>query len=322
MRSDSAFTIKGAGVAGLCLAKELSDRGETVNVIDPAGTPGQHSCSWWAGGMLAPDCEGESAPESVTRLGKQAADWWSRQGIDVSKRGTLVLTQPRDRHELKRHAKLTKGHVELDAAAINALEPQLENRFTAGLFFKDEAHLNPRDALTTLASSVSINSLASAPVNGAIDCRGLAARDVLTDLRGVRGEMLILKCPSVHLTRPIRLLHPRIPLYIVPRNTHEYMLGATMIESDGRHRVTVRSLLELLTAAYTIDPAFGEAEVLEIGVDARPTFPDNQPRVVARHGNLYLNGLFRHGYLMAPVLAQTAADYLLSGVKGELFLED
>ena len=311
----------GAGVAGLCLATELTARGQAATIVDPAGAPGQHGCSWWAGGMLAPQCEGESAPEPVARLGMHAASWWEQNGVEVIKRGTLVLAQPRDRHELKRFAKLTNGHVEVDANDIAGLEPQLESRFPAGLFFSDEAHLHPRSALATLAGKVSINTSTSVQGTSRIDCRGLSARDVFTDLRGVRGEMLILRCPSVQLTRPVRLLHPRIPLYIVPRGDGEYILGATMIENDGREHVSARALLELLSAAYAIDPAFGEAEVLEIGVDARPAFSDNTPRVIARKEGLFLNGLFRHGYLMAPLLAQTAADYLLSGIKGELLHE-
>lgn len=272
--------------------------------------------------MLAPGCEGESAPEVVSRLGATSADWWAAQGVAVTRRGTLVVAPPRDRTELNRYARLTQGHVAVDAAGIEALEPQLERRFPAGLYFENEAHLNPRDALAKLVAPFDVERELETRAGRRIDCRGLAARDALKALRGVRGEMLILRCPSVVLTRPVRLLHPRMPLYIVPRGEGVYMLGATMIENDGRGHVRARALLELLSAAYAIDPAFGEAEVLEIGVDARPAFSDNVPRVVAREGTVYLNGLFRHGYLMAPVLATTAADYLMGGVKGELLRED
>ena len=100
------------------------------------------------------------------------------------------------------------------------------------------------------------------------------------DLRGVRGEMLVLRCPGVALSRPIRLLHPRVPIYLVPRGEGIYMLGATMIESDRRGVVTARSVLELLSAAYALHPGFGEAEIVELGADARPAFPDNLPRVL------------------------------------------
>ena len=64
------------------------------------------------------------------------------------------------------------------------------------------------------------------------------------------------------LGRPVRMLHPRIPLYIVPRADGVFMIGATMIESADPTGVSVRSTLELLGAAYALHPAFGEAEVL------------------------------------------------------------
>jgi glycine oxidase len=124
------------------------------------------------------------------------------------------------------------------------------------------------------------------------------------------------------LSRPVRLLHPRIPLYVVPRGDGVYMIGATMLESEDRSRITARSLLEMLSAAYALHPAFGEAEVLEVGVDARPAFPDNLPRIRRRGSTIYLNGLYRHGFLLAPALARMAADLALVGQKPEVMDED
>ena len=151
-----------------------------------------------------------------------------------------------------------------------------------------------------------------------IDCRGLAARDLLPDLRGVRGEMVVLRAPGVEIARPVRLLHPRHPLYVVPRGDGVYMLGATQIESGARGPATLRSVVELLSAAYALDPAFGEAEILEIGADARPAFPDNLPRIVQKDGRIHVNGLFRHGFLLAPALARMTADLVLDGKPPEI----
>ena len=125
-----------------------------------------------------------------------------------------------------------------------------------------------------------------------------------------RGKCWCCVAPTSTLSRPIRLLHPRFPLYVVPHGDGVYMLGATMIEATERDRVTARSLLELLSAAYALHPAFGEAEVLEIGVDARPAFPDNLPRIRRRHGAIHVNGLYRHGFLLAPAMARMVADFL------------
>ena len=144
-----------------------------------------------------------------------------------------------------------------------------------------------------------------------VDCRGWAARDALPDLRGVRGEMLLVRTGEVTLSRPVRLLHPRIPLYIVPRADGVFMIGATMIESAEKGGMSVRSAIELLSAAFALHPAFGEAEIFEMSADVRPAYPDNEPRLVERDGRIFLNGAYRHGYLLAPDLAERAAERAL-----------
>ena len=321
------ITVIGAGVVGLCATTELVARGVRVRLVDRAGAPGAHGCSWWAGGMLAPFCEGESAEEPVIRLGQEAAEWWETHAGGVTRNGSLVVALDRDRGELARFARRTKRHQALDAAQIAALEPDLESRVRQALFFPDEAHLDPRRALGALAAKlrergIEIERATAEPEGTTIDCRGLAARDVLSDLRGVKGEMVVLRCPDVRLTRPVRLLHPRLPLYLVPRGDGVYMLGATVIEASERGRVTARALLELLSAAYALHPAFAEAEIVEIGADARPAFPDNLPRIRRRGAVIYVNGLYRHGFLLAPALARRVADLALEGQRPEMMDED
>lgn len=321
--------ISGAGVMGLAVATELSDRGIIPQVVDPKGAPGPHGCSWWAGGMLAPQCEGETAEEPVQRLGAQAAYWWQHHTGLVRQQGTLVVALDRDRGELARFARRTKGHHPVQAAEIAELEPDLAGQVSKGLFFPDEAHLEPRAALQRLADLFQerggVILPESAPSSGAglrIDCRGLAAQDALSDLRGVKGEMVVLRSADITLSRPVRLLHPRYPLYIVPRGQGIFMLGATQIERQDRDHASARSILELLSAAYALHPAFGEAEVLEIGVDARPAFPDNLPRIRRKGDVVHVNGLFRHGFLMAPALARMVADYVETGQRPEVMDED
>ena len=315
-------TILGAGVAGLCVATELVARGARVRVIDPGGGPGKQGCSWWAGGMLAPFCEGETAEAEVVRLGQEAAGWWQAAGVTVERKGTLVLALGRDRAELDRFARRTAGHEALSAEGVGKLEPELAGRFGRGLHFAGEAHLDPRGALETLCERLAERGVTverdAEPEGRIVDCRGLAARDVLPGLRGVRGEMVVLRAPGVRLGRTVRLLHPRHPLYVVPRGDGVYMLGATQIESDGRGPASLRSTVELLNAGYALHPGFAEAEVLEIGADARPAFTDNLPRLVRREGRLFVNGLFRHGFLLAPALARMAADHLLDMKTPEL----
>ncbi|WP_300549715.1 FAD-dependent oxidoreductase [Roseovarius sp.] len=322
------ITIRGAGVVGLCLASELSKRGAPVTLRDPAPGPGPQACSWWAGGMLAPFCEGYTAEEQVVRLGQEAADWWQSHGATVHRNGSLVVTLARDRAELSQFARRTTGHETVSGANLAELEPLLADRFDRALFFKDEAHINPRLSLENLRArlitdGVTFEQTGAMPdAQTVIDCRGLAARDALKDLRGVKGEMVILRAPDLVLSRPLRLLHPRFPLYIVPRGDGVFMLGATQIESGERGRASVRSVMELLSAAYALHPAFGEAELLEIGTDARPAFADNLPRIRRRGGTIYVNGLFRHGFLLSPALARMMADLVMDGQIPEVMDED
>lgn len=327
----SDITIIGAGVAGLCVARTLLDRGAQVTIVDRHIETGPHACSWWAGGMLAPYCEGETAEEPVVRLGLEAADWWAAHTQAVHRCGSLVVSPARDKADLARFARRTRGHRELCGDEITALEPDLGTRFARGLFFQAEAHLAPRAALAQLRQNLvaggavfvqdDADPQAYAGRGLTIDCRGFQAKHQISDLRGVKGEMLVLSCPDVALTRPIRMLHPRVPLYIVPRGDGIFMLGATMIEGRAGKHITARALLELLSAAYALNPAFGHAEVLEIGVDSRPAFADNLPRI-RRNGNLIrANGLFRHGFLLAPALGRMVAELIFDNIRPEVMDE-
>lgn len=321
--ADGAIVL-GAGVAGLWAALALVRRGVPVRLFDPAGGPGPQACSWWAGGMLAPLCEGALCEPVVVRHGEKAAAAWASV-TPVTQRGTLVVALARDQGELAHFAARTQGHT-----MVEARDYEVDLPAGKALFFDAEAHLNPRGALADLrqalaAQGVQVERAGAVPPEHAgpvIDCRGMAAAPDLPGLRGVRGEMVLLHAPDVTLSRPVRLLHPRHPLYLVPRGNGVFMLGATQVETERRGPVTARALLELLSAAYALNPAFAEAAVLETGADLRPAFADHVPRVVCKGRVLHLNGLFRHGFLMAPALAETAAAYLSDGSKGELFHED
>ncbi len=323
----SEFTILGAGVCGLTVAAALHRHGAKVQLVDPAGMPSKHACSWWAGGMLAPECEGATAEPEVIRQGRLAADWWAREGSEVQRKGTLVVALGRDQSELRTFARRVPRAMLLDKSDLSEKEPHLGDGFSKALFVEEEAHLDPRATLQglldrLLKDGVTFSFDGSASNGQVIDCRGLAARDRLPDLRGVKGEMLVVRCQDVKLHRPVRLLHPRFPLYIVPRGDGVFMLGATQIESGERSRATLRSVSELINAAYALHPAFGDAELLEIGVDARPAFPDNQPRIRHMQDRVYVNGLFRHGFLLAPKMAEMTADLLVGGRPPEVWYED
>lgn len=307
--------VKGAGVAGLAVAHELASSGFAVEVADVAPSI-EAGASWLAGGMLAPWCERESADERVLTAGRTATGWWDAAlPGEVIRNGTLVVAPPRDTGELARFAARTSGHEWLDEDGIAALEPALAGRFRKGLFFRDEAHLDPRRALNALQRSLQAKGVrfrfgtdqAGNDSDRVVDCIGAAGIGRIKGLRGVRGEMLYLETTELALSRPVRLLHPRHPIYVVPRVGGRFMVGATMIESEVGGDPSARSIMELLNAAYTLHPAFGEARVIEVGAGIRPAFPDNFPRVLRAGNVLHVNGLYRHGFLLAPAMAQEVA---------------
>jgi glycine oxidase len=331
MTKSLAIAVRGAGVVGLWQALMLARRGHAVTLYERSARPFADCCSVYAGAMLAPRCEEESAEPIVRDLGRRGIAHWRDTYSGTVANGSLVVALKRDRAELDRFARMTGGHRRLSAAELEALEPGLAGRAAGALFYAEEAHVAPEAALrflldAAIAAGAEIRFGFGGMPDGAdltVDCRGLAARDDLPTLRGVRGERIVVRSRDVRLSRPVRLLHPRFPLYAVPWGDGLYMIGATVIESEETGPITLRSALDLMSAAYALDPAFAEAEILEQGAGARPAFPDNRPRIIARKGYIYVNGLYRHGFLLAPALAELVVDHIETGrTHPEVFLAD
>src|ERR1700759_3978268 len=321
-RGESPVNITGAGISGAWHALLFAQAGHAVTVHERSDDGMMESTSHFAGGMLAPWCEAESAGPVIGRLGVRSLDLWRQYFPQTPFNGSLVVAHARDRADFERFAKLTTNHRRLDAAGVSELEPSLEGRFREGLFYPEEGHVEPRRVLPALHAAIAkaggkieFNSGATADdLEGlVIDCRGIAARDTQPEIRGVKGEMIIIETDEVELSRPVRLIHPRFPLYVIPRGDGRFMLGATSIESEDTG-VSVRSALELLGAAYAVHPAFAEARIVEFGSGLPPAFPDNLPRIAVDNRKIAVNGLYRHGFLLAPALAELTLGYVERGV--------
>jgi glycine oxidase len=233
----------------------------------------------------------------------------------------------RDQSEIGRFARATEGYEKLITAAIAKLEPDLAGRFDAALFYKSEAHMGATLALSSLLEAARAAGVvmsfgekwpgtkAATDDSVVIDCRGYAAREDLKNLRGVRGERLVLETREVALSRPVRLIHPRQPIYVVPQGNGRFVVGATVIEREDDSPMTVRSALELLGSAYALHPAFGEAAIIDMGAGVRPAFPDNVPRAIVDKSRrvIRVNGAYRHGFLLAPVLAEAVVAFVHTG---------
>jgi glycine oxidase len=106
-------------------------------------------------------------------------------------------------------------------------------------------------------------------------------------------------------------MHPRYKLYIVPKPHHQFVIGATEIESEDRSKISLRSSLELMSALYAVNPAFAEARIISQETNLRPAYMNNLPRIdilQSTHDKtiIRINGLYRHGYLIGPAVIEQA----------------
>jgi len=339
--------ILGAGLMGRLLAVTLAQAGCKVELFEAGSPEAEGAAARVAAAMLAPLAESAVAPAPVVRMGQYGLSRWPEllaplaQPVFFQREGTLVLWHRQDAAEAARLARVlarTGAEVPelaamqtLDGAGIAALEPSLGQRFAQGLFLPGEGQLDNRALLSallaTLQASPEVTLHWKSPrepgdfspgtpgqPDWVIDCRGLGARPQWNALRGVRGEVIRVHAPEVALQRPTRLVHPRYPLYIAPKPGGVFVIGATEIESDDMSPASVRSTLELLSAAYAVHSGFAEARILEIATQCRPTLPDNLPAIRQPHPRvLQINGLYRHGFMIAPAVLDAAMELLVHG---------
>ncbi len=323
------ISIIGAGILGLTCAHVLAQKfgQSTIHIYDSANFPAANA-SFMAGGMIAPYSELDHMPPRFLPAGQAAIPFWKTlsqtNGVAFPfyENGSLLLAHDHDRHLLHRFQSLVSGHApcqKIHREELLALEPSFSSTaFAESLFMQNEAHLNPQELMAYLCNALKnkhVNDIT--PQNEAqnadwvIDCRGMGAEKDDSNLRGVKGEILIVRNPEFSLARTVRLMHPRYPLYIIPRGDNMFMIGATVLESNNKISVSLRSGLELMSALFSLHPSFADAEILDIKAGIRPAYPDNLPHIYVSDRIIKCNGLFRHGYLLAPVMAKCVEALIL-----------
>lgn len=312
--------IAGAGLIGRLLGWRLTQSGFQVRLFDKSRRENPSNASFVAASMLAPLSEFPDSPKEIYRLAQESLGLWpailDELGVPFDISGSLVVSHTQDKPLLDKFERVLRrsqlpGVRRLSNSEFASIEPELVDRFETALFLPGEGWLDNRTLLRSLegkCGEITFNTKVEArELSGdrVVDCRGVGSDD--HELRGVRGEVIRVRAPEVSLNRPIRLMHPRYQLYIAPRPNQTYVIGATQIESASTDRVSVRSALELLSAVYSLHSGFSEAEILEISTGTRAAYPDNLPRVEWKDGGtLSVNGLYRHGYLVAPAIVEQA----------------
>ena len=335
------IAVVGGGLLGRLLAWRASTAGLRVALYEAASRAGEGSAAWVAAGMITPSAEAVNADPEIVAMGRRSLSLWPHwlaelpEPVFYRDDGTLLLWHREDAGEARHFERLLAAKdsqanlVHVDAARLNELEPGVDSRFQQSLYLPGEAQVDTRVLLKTLALALEKIRVQchwqtfvpgdALPVAGTVvDCRGMGARRDLPQLRGVRGEIVRLDAPDVELRHMLRLLHPRCSVYVVPRAEGKLVVGATSVESDDRSPISVRGALELLTSAYSMLPALGEARVLEFATQVRPALPDNRPSFFHHLGRhvLRINGLYRHGFLLSPAIVEEAL-LLLSGQRND-----
>lgn len=340
IKQKEKVAVIGAGITGLLAAYMIVKRGFPVTVFDRQPFPPLNASSI-AGGMLAPYSEIENMPYAYAEAGLSGINIWKeiladKPDVFFRQEGSLIVAHRDDQYMIERFAQHLDSagepweHVGKDT--IETLEPDL-HRFQQGIYLPREAHIHPLQAMEALGECLKKKGMEILQqdimpqgllndFDRVVDCRGYAAEAQDPDLRGIKGEIILIRAENFRLLRPVRLMHPRYPLYIIPRPDNVFAVGATAIESAGDDQlVCVRSALELLSAVYSLNDNLAYARVLSLSSGIRPAYPDNLPRIKISEEGRYIqcNGLFRHGYLLSPVIGKCVAHYLETGEQDEFF---
>ena len=323
------LAIVGGGLLGRCLAWRASRVGARVVLYEAGSYEGENSAAWVAAGMIAPTTEAIDVDAEIVSMGKHSLSLWPRWLAELPvpvfyrDNGTLLLWHSEDSREAVRaQRRFPSSQPQMSIKRIGSarrreMEPALATRFREALYVPNEAQVDNRAFLKAVSVAlveagvechwetfVEDGVLLDAGV--IVDCRGMGAKRDWAKLRGVRGEIVRLHAPDIDLHHRLRLLHPRHPVYVVPRPEGRLVVGATCIESEDRSPVSVRGVLELLVSAYSLIPALAEARVLEFNTQVRPALQDNLPaiRFDRERKALYINGLYRHGFMLTPTIVE------------------
>ncbi|MGD3105001.1 glycine oxidase ThiO [Streptomyces sp. YGL11-2] len=144
---------------------------------------------------------------------------------------------------------------------------------------------------------------------------------VLPPVRPVKGQVLRLRMPdalpggAAFLARTVRAVVRGNPVYLVPRESGELVLGATSEELGWDTTVTAGGVYELLRDAHELVPGITELPLIESCAGLRPTSPDNAPLLGPTElpGLHLATGHFRNGVLLTPVTGEAMAEVLATG---------
>ncbi|GAB3869744.1 glycine oxidase ThiO [Kibdelosporangium lantanae] len=333
------IVVVGAGVIGLSVAWRAMAEGLDVLVVDPEPCSG---ASWVAGGMLAPVTEAWPGEEPLLELGEASLRMWpdfAAELGDVGLRteGTVVAAfDSADAQQLvilaDHLASVGREVTRLTGPELRAVEPALAPSVRSGLSVPGDLAVDNRRLLEVLRSKAefaygSVREVRSGEVvladgsmitaDAVVVAAGAWSRNLHPRLkslvRPVKGEILRLRARSgaLPLTRTVRALVESRPVYLVPRDDGEVVLGATQYEAGYDTDVTVKGVRDLLLDAERVVPGITEYRLVESAAGVRASSPDNLPLVDwLEPGVVVATGHHRNGVLLAPITAEAVVAML------------
>jgi glycine oxidase len=335
--------ILGTGILGRLLGLALHRRSWAVTLYDPSANEDAAAFGAQRSGVISPCSVLSDDSVTLAELGFYSGNQWPvwlkslPAPVALYPGGSLTVAHPRDADELRRFHETVLDHavtddlvVELRGREIAREETELAGRFPTALFFPGDQQLDRRQLMDALGKALAdfaipwrrgesvlevtphtvTDSRGSTRYDWVIDTRDAASPHGISALKPLRAESMVLFAPDVHLTHPVRLMHPRQRMFIECLQPSLYRVGSVITGHDRLPSISARSMLELLSAAHTVHAGFSGAHLRETHVDVSFAGDHDLPSILPRHGLLSIRGVGRHDVLIAPALVDITADFV------------
>lgn len=341
--------VVGGGVIGCSVAYEAARRGARVALFEAEGIGA--GASGAAAGMLSGQSEvHEPGPFLDLLLTSRdlhvplSEALLEETGLDVEylRAGALHVAFDAEgeedlaaRYSRQKEQGLSARWLENEEA--RELEPALSPDLVAGLYFPEDAQVNPprlvralalaaqsRGAAIEEATRVTGFSTEGDRVTGVRISRGTFSAGVVVLAGGVgstllaeglgvslpvhpvKGELLAVRAGPA----PIRANVWGDGCYLVPKRDGRVIVGATEEPGVYDRRPTLGGVAALCGAALQTVPGLSSARFESAWGGLRPTTPDNRPVLGPAgkwEGLLVATGTHRNGVLLAPIIGQSVA---------------